>query len=69
MATHSSILAWRISWTEEAGYSPCAHIELDMTDIASIERLSWKKKKICPQLASCLSLPNLCADGIKDYIP
>ena len=23
MATHSSILAWRISWTEEpAGYSP-----------------------------------------------
>ena len=23
MATHSSILAWRIPWTEEAGYSPC----------------------------------------------
>ena len=23
MATHSSILAWRISWTEEAGGSPC----------------------------------------------
>jgi len=22
MATHSSILAWRISWTEEPGYSP-----------------------------------------------
>ena len=22
MATHSSILAWRIPWTEEAGYSP-----------------------------------------------
>ena len=45
MATHSSILAWRISWTEEAGYSPWARIELDMTDIACIERLSWKKKK------------------------
>ena len=24
MATHSSILAWRIPWTEEpGGYSPC----------------------------------------------
>ena len=22
MATHSSILAWRIPWTEESGYSP-----------------------------------------------
>ena len=22
MATHSSILAWRIPWTEEPGYSP-----------------------------------------------
>ena len=32
MATHSSILAWRIPWTEElAGYSPQAHKELDMT--------------------------------------
>ena len=26
MATHSSILAWRIPWTEEPGsYSPCCH--------------------------------------------
>ena len=26
MATHSSILAWEIPWTEEAGgYSPWAH--------------------------------------------
>ena len=25
MATHSSILAWRIPWTEEpSGYSPCS---------------------------------------------
>ena len=33
MATHSSILAWRIPWTEEflAGYSPQGHKELDMT--------------------------------------
>ena len=30
MATHSSILAWRLPWTEEpAGYSPWDHKELD----------------------------------------
>ena len=35
MATHSSILAWRIPWTEErslAGYSPWGHKESDMTE-------------------------------------
>ena len=33
MATHSSILAWRIPWTERilAGYSPWGCKELDMT--------------------------------------
>ena len=33
MATHSSILAWRIPWTEEpSGYSPCGHNESDTTE-------------------------------------
>ena len=34
MATHSSILAWRIPWTEEFGglYGPWGHKELDMTE-------------------------------------
>ena len=32
MATHSSILAWRIPWTEEPGYSPWDHKESDMTE-------------------------------------
>ena len=33
MATHSSILVWRISWTEEPGsYSPWGHKELDTTE-------------------------------------
>ena len=33
MATHSSILAWRISWTEEeVGYSPRGPKELDTTE-------------------------------------
>ena len=34
MATHSSILAWRIPWMEEpgVGYSPQGHKEADMTE-------------------------------------
>ena len=33
MATHSSILAWRIPWTQErVGYSPWGHQESDMTE-------------------------------------
>ena len=32
MATHTSIIAWRIPWTEEpAGYSPRGHEESNMT--------------------------------------
>ena len=33
MATHSSILAWEIQWTEKSlvGYSPWGHKESDMT--------------------------------------
>ena len=31
MATHSSILAWRIPWTSLVGYSPWGHKESDMT--------------------------------------
>ena len=35
MATHSSILAWKIPWTEEpTGYSPWGHKELDTTENA-----------------------------------
>ena len=34
IATHSSILAWRIPWTERSllGYHPWGHIELNMTE-------------------------------------
>ena len=33
MATHSSILAWRIPWTEEpGGLHPLGHKELDMIE-------------------------------------
>ena len=34
MATHSSILAWRIPWTEEpGGLQSIGHQELDMTEL------------------------------------
>ena len=34
MATHSSVLAWRIPWTEEpVGYSPQGHRESDLTEV------------------------------------
>ena len=39
MATHSSILAWRIPWTEEpGGYSPRGHKELDTTESLTVPR-------------------------------
>ena len=31
MAIHSSILLWRIPWTEQPGYSPWGHKEMDTT--------------------------------------
>ena len=34
MATHSSVLAWEIPWTEEpGGHGPWDHKELDMTEM------------------------------------
>ena len=34
MATHSSILAWRIPWTEEpGGLQSISHKELDTTEV------------------------------------
>ena len=40
MATHSSILAWEIPWTEEpVGYSPWGPKELDTTE--RLHSLTW----------------------------
>ena len=42
MATHSSILAWEISWTEEpGGYSPWGRKESDMTE--RLNNNNWLK--------------------------
>ena len=32
MVTHSSMLAWKIPWTEEPGDCPWCHKESDMTE-------------------------------------
>ena len=41
MATHSSILAWRIPRTEEPGsYSPQGHKESDMTEVTE-DKHAW----------------------------
>ena len=43
MATHSSILAWRISWTEEpAGYSLWKHKEANTTERSHIHDASGR---------------------------
>ena len=42
MATHSSILAWKIPWAEEpGGYSPWGCKELDTTMHACMECMSF----------------------------
>ena len=43
METHSSILAWRISWTESlVGYILWGHKELDMTEQLTLFTFSLK---------------------------
>ena len=37
MATRSSILAWKIPWTEEPGYSPWGRKESDTTERLTLE--------------------------------
>ena len=55
MATHSSILVWRIPWTEEPGglYSPWGRKESDMTErlhcMWSRGRSSWLSGKDAAQ--------------------
>ena len=46
MATHSSILAWRIPWTEEPGglYSPWGCKKLDKTEQLSIQYCKERKR-------------------------
>ena len=55
MATHSSILAWRIPWTEEfESYSPWGHKESDMT-----ERLTLSLSLLFKSISFLEKLSNL----------
>ena len=45
MTTHSGILAWRISWTEESrGYSLQGHKEADMTEQLTMSASLWARQ-------------------------
>jgi len=45
IATHSSILAWRIPWTEKlGGYSPYGCKEWDTTEVTEHAPFSWKRE-------------------------
>ena len=59
MATCSSILVWKIPWTEEnGGYSPRGHKELDMTDLLNISSGNvHERSKINIILSLCLIVP------------
>ena len=47
MATHSSLLAWRIPWTEEPGRLQfMGHKELDMTERLHTYSCLWFKSKV-----------------------
>ena len=59
MATHSSILAWRIPWTEKPGrlYSPWGFKESDKTKHA-LHYTTSVNVYVCADVCIC---PHLCA--------
>ena len=61
MATHSSILAWKIPWMEEpVGYSPWGHKELDMTEQLHFKLWDWP----IPRKIRCMTAIHLIRKGI-----
>ena len=56
MATHSSIPAWRISWTEEPG-SPWGCKELDMTEQLTLSLSQGDKSREKEAVGSLVSCP------------
>ena len=57
MATHSSILAWRIPWTEEPGGARVYKIAKSRTRLSAHAGMQdWTKKKILglPGLVNCM---------------
>ena len=57
MAIHSSILAWRIPWTEElVDYSPQGHKESDTTEATQHTSPEENSKLVCVLKLSSFSL-------------
>ena len=50
MATHSSILAWRVPWTEEAGDRPWGHKDSDKAEQLSMNAFIFQEASSLPEL-------------------
>ena len=63
MATHSSILAWKIPWQRSlVGYSPWSHKELDTTELAGMcpRPLKFPMSFILPVIALSSMFSSCC---------
>ena len=61
VATHSSILAWEIPWTEEPGRLQSMGLQRVRHDFSSVQSLSWVRLFATPWIAACqasLSITN-----------
>ena len=59
MATHASILAWGIPWTEEpGGYSPWGHKKSDMTELPTLSLFTTSEISVAflDNLSGCRTL-------------
>ena len=57
MATHFSVLAWKIPWTEDpVGGSPCGCKELDMTEVT---KQSFSNKKSVKEIVHSVAHTNV----------
>ena len=48
MATHSSILAWEVSWTEEPGGLPSMRLQKGRHNLATEQQQGKDSKGLCP---------------------
>ena len=65
MATHSSVLAWKIPWTEELmGYSPRGHKELDKTE--RLKQPTTTKQRNIKEFADILKTTKFCENADSD---
>ena len=65
MATHSSILAWRASWTQElVGYSPWGRKELDTTEQLTLHLMEALKGLQIQIVSSGVEYTTICLVGV-----